>query len=73
MIRHQAIRHDTNASLDVGFSQDLLKCGVVSGFLKQREPPDTTVQDMIREVSSSKAMTARHGDLLPKPRNLEVE
>jgi hypothetical protein len=41
--------------------QNFLTRGIVSGLVKQREPSDTTVQDMIREVSSSKAWTARHG------------
>jgi hypothetical protein len=69
VIRHQAIGGDTNVSLGVGLSENLFKRGVVSRLLKQRKPPDTTVQDVIGEVSSSKARATGHGDLVPNPRN----
>ena len=55
VIRHQAIGGDADAGLGVGLGENLLKRGIVSGLVKQREPSDTTVQDMIREVSSSEA------------------
>jgi len=38
-----------------------LKCGVVSRLVKQQELPDSAVEDMIGEVSSSEVWTARHG------------
>jgi hypothetical protein len=48
----------------VGLSQNLLKCGVVRGLVKQWESPDSAVEDMIGEVTSNEARTAgatRHG------------
>ena len=60
MIRHQTIGGDTDLGLSLGLGQNLLKRGVISGFLKQGKSPNPTVQDMIGEISSSKAWTARH-------------
>jgi len=54
MIRHQAIGGDPYPSLGMGLGQNLLKGDVVRRLLKQREPPDQTVQDMIRKISSCK-------------------
>ena len=65
MIRHQALGGNANPCLGLGLSQDRFKRGIVSGLVKQREPPDTTVQNMVREVSRSKARTARHAKVLP--------
>ena len=61
MIRHQTIGRDAYSGPVVGLSQNLLKCGVVSRLVKQREPPDTAVEDMIGEVSGS---GERKGDRL---------
>lgn len=61
MIRHQAIGGDADPGLGVGLRQNFLKRGVVSGFLKQGESSDTTVQDLIGEVFSRKARAARYG------------
>jgi hypothetical protein len=44
----------------MGLGENLFKRRVVSGFLKELESPDTTVQDMIGEISGGKAWTARH-------------
>ena len=65
VIRHQAIGGNANPRLGLGLSQDRFKRGIISGLVKQREPPDTTVQNMIREVFRSKAKAARHAKLLP--------
>lgn len=43
-------------------------CGIVSGLVEERESSHAPVQDVIGEVSSSKAWTAGHADLLPKTR-----
>jgi hypothetical protein len=67
VIRHQAIGGDADLGLSLGLGQNLLKRGVISGFLKQGKSPNPTVQDMIGEISSSKAWTARHADVLPNP------
>ena len=61
VIRHQAIGRDAYPGLGVGLGQNLLKGGVVSGFLKQRESPDTAVQDMIGEIPSSEVRATWHG------------
>jgi len=60
MIRHQAIGGDPYPGLGMGLGQNLLKGDVVRRLLKQREPPDPTVQDMIRKISSCKAGAAGH-------------
>jgi len=65
VIRHQAICGNADPSLGLGLRQNSLKGGVVRGLLKQREPSDSAVQDVIDEIFSSKARTARHGNLLP--------
>ena len=65
MIRHQAIGGNANPRLGLGLSQNRFKRGLVSGLVKQREPPDTMVQNMIREVPRSKARAARHAKVLP--------
>jgi hypothetical protein len=51
----------------MGLGQNLLKGDVVRRLLKQREPPDPTVQDMIRKISSCKAGAARHTALVSIP------
>jgi hypothetical protein len=61
VIRHQAIGCDAYPGLGVGLSQNLLKCGVVSRLVKQRESSDSAVEDMIGEFSSSEAGATRHG------------
>jgi hypothetical protein len=61
VIRHQAIGCDAYPGLGVGLSQNLLKRGVVSGFLKQWESSDSAVEDMIGEVTSNEARAAGHG------------
>jgi len=61
MIRHQAIGRDTNSGAVLGFRQDVLKRGVVRGLLKQRESPNSTVEDMIGKIASCEARPARHG------------
>jgi hypothetical protein len=48
----------------VGFGQNLLKRGVVSGLVnqrEQRESSNSSVEDMIGEISSSEAWAAGHG------------
>jgi hypothetical protein len=62
MIRHQTIGRDPYPGLGMSFSQNLLERGIVSRLLKQGEPPNPTVQDMIGEISSSEAWTAWHGE-----------
>jgi hypothetical protein len=47
--------------MGVGLSQNLLKRGVVSRLVKQRESSDSAVEDMIGEFSSSEAGATRHG------------
>jgi hypothetical protein len=61
VIQHQTIGRDAYPGPVVGLSQNLLKCGVVSRLVKQRESPDSAVEDMIGEVSSSEARAAWHG------------
>jgi hypothetical protein len=48
VIWHQAIGRDPYPGLGVGFSQNLLDRSIVSRLLEQREPPNSTVQDMNR-------------------------
>ena len=67
MIRHQAIGGDPYPGLGIGLGQNLLEGDVVRRLLKQREPPDTTVQDMIRKISSGKAGAAGHTALVSIP------
>jgi len=67
MIRHQAIGGDPYPGLGMGLGQNLLKGDVVRRLLKQREPPDPTVQDMIRKLSSCKAGAAGHTALVSIP------
>lgn len=45
----------------------------VSGLVEEWESSDAAVQDVIGEVSSSKAWTAGHADLLPKTRRSRQE
>jgi hypothetical protein len=67
MIRHQAIGGDPYPGLGMGLGQNLLEGDVVRRLLKQREPPDTTVEDMIRKISSCKAGAAGHTALVSIP------
>jgi hypothetical protein len=64
VIGHQAVGGDADLGLGLGFVENLLKGGVVSQFVEERQPSDTTVQDMMREVSSSKAWAAWHDGVL---------
>ena len=66
MIRHQTIGRDPYPGLGMSFSQNLLERGIVSRLLKQGEPPNPTVQDMIGEISSSEAWAAWHGRFFSK-------
>lgn len=68
MLRHQAIGGDPYPGLAMGLGQNLPKGGVVRRLLKQREPPDTTVQDMIRR--SPAARRGRRG-ILPSHQFLQ--
>ena len=61
MIRHEAIGGNADLGVGVGLGENLFKGGVVSGLFKQRESSDTTIQDVIGKVASSKAWTAWHG------------
>jgi hypothetical protein len=45
----------------VGLGEYLLKRGIVSGLVEYRQSPHATVQDMVGEVSSSKAWATWHG------------
>jgi hypothetical protein len=63
VIGHQAVG-GADLGLGLGFVENLLKGSVVSGSVEERQPSDTTVQDMIREVSSSKAWAAWHDGVL---------
>jgi len=60
VIRHEAIGGDADLGLGVGLGENLFKRAVVSGFLKERESPDTTIQDMIGESAGGEAWTAWH-------------
>ena len=51
----EALGGDADLSLGLGFGETLLKRGVVSGLLKEREPSHTTVQHVIGEVSGGEA------------------
>jgi hypothetical protein len=66
MIWHQAIGGDADAGLGLGFGENLLKGGVISRLVEERQPSHATVQDVIGKVSSSKARAAWHADLPPK-------
>ena len=63
MSRHQAVRGNPNASGRMRFFYYLLKRGVIRRLLEEEQPSDTTVEDMIRKVSSREAGTAGHADL----------
>ncbi len=43
VIGHQAIGCNANLGLSLGFGENLLKGGVVSGLLKNRQPSHATV------------------------------
>ncbi len=58
VIQHQTIGRDAYPGPVVGLSQNLLKCGVVSRLVKQRESSNSSVEDMIGEASSSEARAA---------------
>jgi hypothetical protein len=58
VIRYQAIGGDSDPGLGVSLGENLLRGGVVSGFLKQGESPALAVEDVVGEISSSKAWTA---------------
>ncbi len=60
VIGHQAVGGNADAGCCVGFGENVLKGGVVSGLLEQRKAPDTTVQDVIGKVSRSKTWTTGH-------------
>ncbi len=61
MIGHEAVGCDANLGLNVGFSENFLERGIVRRLFEQLESADTPIQDMIGEVSSSKARPAWHG------------
>lgn len=63
VIGHQAISGDANLRLGLGFSENLLKRGVVSGLLKERQPTHAPVQHVISTVSSSEARAAWHAEV----------
>ena len=63
MIRHHTIGRDADAGQGVGLGPNLLKGQVVSRSLKQGEPPNPTVEDMIGEVSNSEAWAAWYDGL----------
>jgi hypothetical protein len=69
VIRHQTIGGNANPRLGLGFGQNLLKRGIVSGLLKQRKATDSAVEYMIGKISSSETRSTRHGNLLPNPRH----
>jgi hypothetical protein len=60
VIRHEAIGGDADLGLGMSCGQNLFERSVVSGFLKEWESPDTTIQYMIGEISGGEAWTARH-------------
>lgn len=66
VIGHQAVGGDAKLGLSLGFGENCLKGGVVSGLLKERQPAHATVQDVIGEVSNSKAWAAGHDGVLSK-------
>lgn len=55
VIGYQAIGGDVNLGLGLGFRENLLKIGVVSGLFKKRKSFHATVQHVIGEVSRSEA------------------
>jgi hypothetical protein len=48
----------------VSLGENLLRGGVVSVFLKQGESPASAVEDVVGEISGSKAWTAWHERVL---------
>ncbi len=60
----QAIGGDSDPGLGVSLGENLLRGGVVSGFLKQGESPASAVEDVVGEISGSKAWTAWHDRVL---------
>ncbi len=60
VIGHQAIGGDADLGLGLGFGENLLERGVVSGLFKERQPSYATIQHVIGKISSSKAGAARH-------------
>ena len=74
VIRHQTVGGDADLGLGLGFGQNLLKGGVVSGLVEEQQPSSyATVQHVIGEVSRSKAWAARPADLLLKTRRSRQE
>jgi hypothetical protein len=73
VIRRQTVGGDADLGLGVGFGENLLKDGAVSGLLKERQPSHATVQYVIGEVSRSKAWAVRHADFPPKTRRSRQE
>lgn len=44
----------------MGLGENLFKLSMVSEFFKQRKSSDTTIQDMVGEISGGKAWTAQY-------------
>lgn len=58
VIRHEAVGRDPQAGLSMGFRENLLKSGIVSGRFKQGEAAHSAIQDVVGEIAGSKAGTA---------------
>lgn len=56
-------RGNPNASDRMRFLYYLLKRGVTRRLLEEEQPSDTTVEEMIRRISSREAGRAGHADL----------
>ncbi len=63
VIGHQIIGGNANLGLSPGFGENLLKGGVVSGLLKERQPSHAMVQGVISKVSGSEVWAARHREV----------
>ncbi len=53
MIRHQTIGDDADAGVGMRFRQNLFEGDIVRSCLKQRQPSDATIQDMVGKFSGS--------------------
>lgn len=54
VIGHQAVGGDAKLGPGLGFGENILMGGVVSGLLKDRQPAHATVQDVIGESPTAR-------------------
>lgn len=65
VIGYQTIGGDANLRLGLGFGENLLKSGVVSGLLRERQPSHATVQHLIGRSPAARRGRRGMGKFLP--------